>query len=87
MRMPRLQRPTPTGPIGVPLVISRYRVLFTDGKSLDFLAHRDDSTVRSFMLETYAGMGAKIGTKAGEVYIAGVADMGKEYDYLPAMPS
>jgi hypothetical protein len=66
----------------VPVPINRYRVLFGDGQTVDYLAHADHSGIRELMLEAHFGSrraktGAHIQCIAGSVWIR------QEYLYTP----
>jgi hypothetical protein len=69
-------------PIGIEIPVHRYRVLFSDGEVLNFLAARDDSDIRGQMFEIHYGKPRK-DDRDGKA-IAGVVDLGVEYRHCPS---
>jgi hypothetical protein len=67
--------------VPVPIAIFRYRVLYSDGAVIDFLACREDSFVRAVMLKTHF---PKSPSKS-DGRIVGVAELGFEYEYTPTL--
>jgi hypothetical protein len=70
----------PTVP--VPVAINRYRVLFGDGQTVDYLAHADHSGVRELMLEAHFGSHRVKGADHVQC-IAGCVWVSQEYIYTP----
>lgn len=72
--------------IPLPFPVYRYRVLFTDGATVDFLAYSDHSGIRGQMLDQHFGKRPK--TRPGDSLegIAGIAPMGQVYVHTPAIP-
>lgn len=64
----------------VPTDFHRFRVLYSDGTVIDFIADRDDSTLRDHMLSTHWPDKGKM---VDERRIAGVADLGRVETYTP----
>jgi hypothetical protein len=69
--------------VPLPFPINRYRVLFSDGATIDFLSYADHSGIREQMLEAHCGKRPKDETTHG---IEGIAHLGQEYVYTPAVP-
>lgn len=70
----------------VPVDFHRFRVLYSDGEVIDFIASRDDSTLREHMLATHwgdKGPPGKQPKKGDDRRIAGVADLGLVVTYTP----
>lgn len=72
--------------VGIPFPVYRYRVLFTDGQTVDYLSYADHSGIRGQMLDQHFGKRPK--TKPGESLegIAGIAHLGEVYVHTPAAP-
>jgi hypothetical protein len=76
----------PIETVAVPVPIHRYRVLFSDGAVVDFLAGRDDSNLREHMRITHWGAKGPDSVKAKDGVtraIVGVTDLGEELVYTP----
>lgn len=71
-------------PVPIPVPIYRYRVLFSDGALVDFLAYSDHSGIRGDMLEHHYGKRTK---PPAEHRIEGIAHLGQVYVHTPCMPS
>jgi len=65
--------------VGLPFPIQRYRVLFSDGVTQDFLSYSDHSGVRGEMLDAHFGKRPK----DSQARIEGIAHLGTEYVYTP----
>ena len=72
----------------MPVPIRCYRVMFSDGATLDVLAHQDDSRMREWAIERHYGHTSSEANakKHPEHRIVGVADLGHEFDFLPRRP-
>jgi hypothetical protein len=66
-----------------PVPIHRYRVMYTDGHVEDFLAARDDSNLRQYMLQTHWGPKGPPSDTHRHDGIAGVVDKGVDHVYTP----
>jgi len=69
----------------MPASVHRYRVMFSDGSTLDVLAaNGDSSTLRAFAFKHHYGKesGSKSVDPADR--IEGVADLGEDHQYVPA---
>lgn len=69
----------------VPVDFHRFRVLYSDGEVIDFIAARDDSTLRDHMLRTHWGAKGpgQNPAKGDRRRIAGVADLGLVSTHTP----
>lgn len=77
-----------TQTISIPVAIRRYRVLFSDGDTVDFLSYSDHSGIRGDMLDLHFGKGRKKnphGAESAEARIEGIADLGVVYVHTPAL--
>jgi hypothetical protein len=74
--------------IPLPVSIERYRVLFSDGALVDFLAYADHSGIRGQMLDAHFGPRPKSPRRGdeNEARIEGVAHLGQVYVHTPAIP-
>ena len=64
----------------IPVTIHRYRVLYSDGAMVDYLASSDNSNIRAAMVAH------KFGAKPDKFdRIEGVVDMGVEYVHTPEL--
>jgi hypothetical protein len=70
-------------PVGIVVPVHRYRVLFADGEVQDFLAAKDDSSVREQMLNLHSP--ARDKKERGQQGILGVADLGVAYEHHPGV--
>ena len=84
---PRLTRKPPEPPtlvitntVGLSFPVNRYRVLFSDGVTQDFLSYADHSGVRAQMLDAHFGPRPK---DSQDKRIEGIAHLGQEYVYTP----
>jgi hypothetical protein len=71
-------------PRAIPVAIHRYRVLFGDGATVDYLAHSHNSDVRALMLDEHYGKRAK---GNHDDRIEGIVDLGVAYQHTPAEPT
>lgn len=72
----------------VPCPFHRYRVLFSDGVVMDFIASRDDSELRRLALVTHWGDKGPESSKKKDAdprRIVGVVDLGEELVFTPTV--
>jgi hypothetical protein len=69
--------------ISIPVAIRRYRVLFSDGATVDFLSYSDHSGIRAQMLELHFGKLPKA-QQGADKGIAGIADLDVVYVHTPS---
>jgi|SRR5215831_6901354 len=81
------QEPARTPPevpcVGLPFAINRYRVLFSDGDTIDFLSYSDHSGIRGEMLDAHYGPRSKVKADRGQDRIEGIAHLGQVYVHMP----
>jgi hypothetical protein len=71
-----------TDVVVIPIDVHRYRVLFSDGRVQDFLAHRDTSTAREVMLAWARQSSYEARIVPGDsLSIQGISDLGVEYTW------
>jgi hypothetical protein len=73
-----------TPAVGLPFAVNRYRVLFSDGVTVDFLSYSDHSGIRGEMLAQHYGKVPR--DKEHLNRIEGIAHLGQEYVYTPCTP-
>ena len=72
--------------IGIPVEVRRWRVLFSDGETVDFLvAGRLDSNHAAAMLDHHFGKRPK-SKRDLDLRIEGSVDLGVVYEHTPEMP-
>jgi hypothetical protein len=64
--------------------VYRYRVLFSDGQTVDFLSYADHSGIRGQMLDAHFGPKRP---KEAQDRIEGIAHLGEAYVYTPQPPA
>src|SRR5215471_12169145 len=70
--------------IGLPFAVNRYRCLFSDGATVDFLSYSDHSGIREQMLDAHFGPRPK---GPQDKRIEGIAHLGMVYEvHPPAVP-
>jgi hypothetical protein len=69
--------------VGLVIPIHRYRVMFSDGETEDYLTNRMDSQELGHILDTHFPKRAK---NDRSKFIATTVDLGVVYEYTPEMP-